>query len=144
MSLLILIGLASILFGGFLLLTAFEARAGSRLLEPVRRTLDRHIARLGFIATHIDWSAFIKHVVGTFVERAAHDIAHASLLFVRFVERLLTRTVRSLRERRVGIVATQTESRQRATLRETLQGFRKTLKKVHAPRSRKAKKDTES
>lgn len=137
MSLLIFIAVASILFGSFLLLTAFENRAGARVLEPLRRRLDRWVTRLTFIATHVDWSAFIKHVVRTFMERAAHDVAHASLMLVRFVERMLTKAVRSLRERRVGIVATHTESRQRATLRETLQGFRKTLKKVQAPRHKK-------
>jgi hypothetical protein len=116
-----------------LLLTAFEMRSGSRLAEPLRRKLDARIARLAFIAAHIDWSAFIKHVVRSTIDRVAHDSAHASLVMVRFVERVLTRAVRSLRERRVGLVATHTESRQKATLRETLQKFRKTLKKVHVP-----------
>ncbi|MEK7100585.1 MAG: hypothetical protein AAB921_00610 [Patescibacteria group bacterium] len=134
MSLLILIAATLILFGGFLLLTAFETRSGSRVGETLRRKLDRHAVRLTFIATHIDWSAFVKHMVRTVFERIAHDSAHASLIAVRFVERVLTRTVRSLRERRVGIVATHTESRQKTTLRETLQGFRKTLKKVQIPR----------
>jgi hypothetical protein len=133
MSLLILIALSSILFGGFLLLTAIETRTGSRLGEPLRKKLDRHIARLTFIATHIDWSAFIKHVARSTFDRVVHDSAHATLIAVRFMERVLTRTVRSMRERRAGIAATHTQSRQKASLRETLQGFRKTLTRVHVP-----------
>ncbi len=134
MSLLILITLACILFGGFLLLTALETRTGSRIGEPLRKKLDRQVARLTFIATHIDWSGFAKHVVRSTFERIVHDSAHATLIAVRFMERILTRTVRSMRERRAGIAATHTQSRQRASLRETLQGFRKTLKKVQVPR----------
>ena len=125
MSLFILLGLTLILFGGFLLLTAIEAKYG-RMGAGVRGRMDRRVARAVFIAGHIDWGGFIKHVVRTGTERVAHDSAHAVLQATRFVERLLTKAVRSLRERRMGIVV-PAASRQRVSLRETLRGFKKSL-----------------
>ncbi len=125
MPLLILLGLALILFGAFLLLTAVEAKYG-RVGGTVRSRMDRHVARAAFIAGHIDWGGFVKHVVQTSAERIAHDTAHTVLQATRAVERLLTQAVRSLRERRLGI-AVPAASRQRVSLRETLRGFRKSF-----------------
>jgi hypothetical protein len=125
MSLLILVRSSLTLFGAFLLLTVFEAKYG-RVGGSLRGRWDRHVTRATFIAQHIDWGGFIKHVVQSFIERVAHDVAHTTLQATRFIERLLTRAVRSLRERRIGIVV-PVASRQRISLRETLRGFRKSL-----------------
>ncbi len=122
----IFIGTALILFGGFLLLTAYERRH-ARVFDAMRRKLDRVIFRLTFIVTHVDWSGFSKHMVRTSLERIAHDLAHGALQVVRFLERTLTRTVRFLRERRAGVITTHEDGAKRKTLRETVRGFRKSL-----------------
>lgn len=95
-----LIGIALMLLGGFLLLTAFERKQGTRVLGGARNRLDRFVARAGFVAARVDWSAFARHLAGTAFERVAHDAASASLRAVRAVEHALTRAVRSIRERR--------------------------------------------
>lgn len=103
MLLIYIVGISCVLLGGFIILTAFERRHG-RLFGATRKRLDRWVGRVTYIARHVDWSAFIKDIVHSTVERVVHDIAHASLKLVRFIERLLTRLVRSLRERRSGFV----------------------------------------
>lgn len=125
MLLLIPIGLSLALFGAFLLLTVLEAKYG-RVGGAARARMDRRVARISYIVGHIDWGGFVKHLVRSGVERVAHDSAHATLQAIRFVERLLTRAVRSLRERRKGIVVPSV-SRQRVSLRETLRKFRRTF-----------------
>ena len=97
---LILIGLSLALFGGFLVLVSFERSRGLRVAGEVRNKLDKKVARATFIAQHVDWGAFLRHLVGSAAERTAHDIAHSILRFVRTTERLLTRFVKYLRERR--------------------------------------------
>lgn len=97
---LILIGLSLALFGGFLVLVSFERARGLRVAGEVRNRLDKKVARAAFIAEHVDWGAFLRHLVGSAAERTAHDLAHSVLQFVRTAERLLTRFVRYLRERR--------------------------------------------
>ncbi|MBP7741063.1 MAG: hypothetical protein KA104_00025 [Candidatus Pacebacteria bacterium] len=126
MLLIILVALSLTLFGGFLLLTAFETGRG-RVGGSVRTRFDKHAARVAFIISHVDWSAFVKHLIRASAERIAHDVAHTSLLVIRFLERMLTRLVRALRERRAGIVVTPVPKKG-LNLRETLQKFRK-LKK---------------
>ncbi len=94
---------AILLFLGFIILVAAEGKRGIRFLEDNRARLDTQVARALFVASHIDWSAFTKHLIREGAERAAHDAAHAILVLVRFLERMLTRAVRALRERRSGI-----------------------------------------
>lgn len=97
---LILIGISLILFGGFLALVSFERSRGLRVAGVVRNKLDKKVARAAFVARHVDWGAFTRHLVGSALERFAHDLAHGILQIVRITERLLTRAVRYLRERR--------------------------------------------
>lgn len=123
MLLIFLVALSLVLFGGFLLVTALEKGRG-RVGEPMRAKLDKKTARVAFIISHVDWSAFIKHLIRASIERIAHDIAHTSLLVIRFLERLLTRLVRALRERRAGIVVTKAPKKG-LSLGETLRKFRK-------------------
>lgn len=100
MIFIILIALSLILLGGFLLLVSFERGRGLRIMGNWRNALDRKVARAAFIARHVDWGAFVKHLASTATERVLHDVAHVVLRLVRSVERLLTRAVKSLRERR--------------------------------------------
>lgn len=106
MAYLVAIGLALTLFGGFVVLTYWETTTGVRLLKGVRSDLDRKAARLAFIAKHVDWGSFAKHVLATLSARVAHDVAHVTLRIVRTVERLLTRVVRNLRTPQEGAPAT--------------------------------------
>ncbi len=94
----ILVSLA--LFAGFLVLTLFEKKRGLRVAGELRNKLDAKVSRVLFVLSHVDWGAFLKHLVVTGTQRIAHDVAHATLLVVRTVERLLTRAVKYLRERR--------------------------------------------
>ena len=97
---LVLIAISLMLFGGFLLLTAFERGRGMRVAGVPRNRLDAHVARISFVITHVDWPAFVRHLIGSTFSRAAHDITHTVLILVRSLERLLTHAVKSLRERR--------------------------------------------
>lgn len=97
---LILIGVSIALLGGFFALVAFERGRGLRVAGAVRNRLDTKVARATFIATHVDWGAFVRHLAGTAFERVLHDVAHGVLRLVRITERMLTRMVKALRERR--------------------------------------------
>ena len=100
MGFLIAVLLALVLLAGFFVLTALERRRGARLLLPARRALlDREAARAAFIIRHVDFGTLVAHTARTWLERAAHDVAHQVLVFVRFLERSLTRTVLWLRRR---------------------------------------------
>lgn len=46
---------------------------------------------------HIDVPTFLRSGLRALAARVVHDVAHGSLLAVRFVERMLTRAVRALR-----------------------------------------------
>ncbi|MES2931716.1 MAG: hypothetical protein V4682_03410 [Patescibacteria group bacterium] len=116
---LILIGLSLILFGGFIALTAFERRRGLRVAGIYRNKLDAKVSRAAFIATHVDWGAFTKHLLGTVLERVLHDVAHFVLRIVRTTERLLTRTVKALRERRGITVPLETEGEEKPGILQT-------------------------
>jgi len=100
MTYLILIAVSFLLLGGFLLLTAFERGRGLRVAGVWRNRLDAKTARMMFVVRHVDWGAFVRHLAVTAFERVAHDLAHATLVLVRALERLLTRMVKYLRERR--------------------------------------------
>jgi hypothetical protein len=102
MSYLLVILFLLTLLGGFLALTAQEARTGRRYFATSRETLDRRVARIFFIIRHVDWSASLKDIVRMALARAIHDIAEGTLNAVRGFERLLTRAVRALREGRAG------------------------------------------
>lgn len=104
MTYIILIIVSLVLLGGFLLLARFEQKRGLRVAGAYRNRLDAKVSRATFILTHVDWGAFVRHLAGTALERVLHDIAHSILRIVRTAERLLTRAVKGLRERR-GIVA---------------------------------------
>lgn len=96
---LLFIAVALLLFFGFVGLTTFETRRGVRLFVPLRESLDRFSARLSYVLTHFDLAAFSLRVLRDLFERVTHDVAHGSLVAVRFIERTLTRAVRYLRER---------------------------------------------
>lgn len=138
MIFIILIALSLILLGGFLLLVSFERGRGLRIMGAWRNTLDRKVARATFIARHVDWGAFVKHLASTASERVLHDAAHLVLRVVRSVERLLTRAVRSLRERRGVPVEEETEGKANAfqasllKVRTALRNARRAARKTRA------------
>lgn len=131
---LIFIGVSVLLLGGFFLLVAFEQGKGKRVGGAFRTTLDRKVSRAAFIATHVDWGAFARHLAGTALERVLHDIAHGVLKMVRMTERLLTRTVRTLRERR-GLSVEEAPSEEVSPLARGIEKVRVALRN-----SRKAPK----
>lgn len=133
---LILIGLSLALFGGFLVLVSFERSRGLRVAGAVRNRLDKKVARAAFIAQHVDWGAFTKHLVGSAAERTAHDIAHSILRFVRTAERLLTRIVKRLRERR-GIPVEDT-GEETGTLQRTIRKVRSAVRSAARRKSKGA------
>lgn len=116
---LILIGISLILFGGFIALTAFERGRGLRIAGVYRNKLDAKVSRAVFIATHVDWGAFTRHLLGTVLERVLHDVAHFVLRIVRTTERLLTRTVKALRERRGITVPLENEGEEKPGILQT-------------------------
>jgi hypothetical protein len=102
----LLLIIASIaLFAGFFGVTVVEARTGTRYFGSHRTKLDKQAARIAFIIKHVNWVEFFTHLLQSFFERMIHDIAHVSLIVVRFIERQLTNVVRYLRDRRPNLLA---------------------------------------
>ncbi|HCR52348.1 TPA: hypothetical protein DIV48_01710 [Candidatus Kaiserbacteria bacterium] len=116
------------LLAGFLALTAYEARRGTRLYAAQRARMDANIKRVEFILAHIDLAEFIRGELRHLASRVGHDIVHFSLLAVRSIERLLTRLVRRLR------ADPEVDAAPRETAREfvkTLSDFKDNLKVTH-------------
>lgn len=120
MAYIIAIGIALILFGSFLALTRLETARGVRFFGSVRGKLDEKVGKAAFVVRHVDWSAFIAHLLRTLSARIAHDVAHTILIIVRVIERLLTRIVKYLRSRRqqVAHMADKPRFDMRASLRQ--------------------------
>ncbi len=137
----ILVSLA--LFVGFLLLTLFEKKRGLRVAGELRNKLDAKVSRALFVLSHVDWSAFLKHLVVTGTQRIAHDVAHATLLAVRTVERLLTRAVKYLRERR-GAGPLPESSEQLRPLERSLAYLKRSIRQARAVRPSKRTKSPSS
>jgi len=89
-----------VLLGGFLGLSSYETRQGTRVWAGKRAHFDTQVERAEFILTHIDLAAFLREEFQHIAKRVAHDIAHFSLQAVRTIERFLTRLVRHLRMER--------------------------------------------
>lgn len=128
MAYIIAIVVSLILFFGFLLLVRIETGKGTRVLGGFRERLDVRATRLAFVIRHVDWAAFLNHIVRSVSARVAHDLAHATLVVVRVLERMLTRFVKYLRSggQQVAQVAHVTQKR-KFSLRESLKQFRSTL-----------------
>ena len=105
MTYLLLIIASIALFAGFFGLTVVEARTGTRVWGASRAKLDTRVARVAFIIKHVNWVEFFVQLIQGFFERVIHDIAHWSLIAVRFIERQLTNVVRYLRDRRPNLLA---------------------------------------
>ncbi len=99
MSYLIAILISLFLLTGFLCLVWYEKKKERRFFSQTRRVLDQTIGRGVYIARHIDWAGFFAHIFKLSIERIAHDAVHSILVFVRTLERTLTRAIKSLRER---------------------------------------------
>lgn len=127
MAYLIAIALAFLLLGGFLALTRYETGHGVRFLGGVRSRFDRKVERISFIVRHIDWSAVLSDVVRTATARIVHDVAHAILIIVRIVERLLTRVVKYLRMSREQAAAVS--DKKKFDMRASIAHLRKSLRR---------------
>ena len=125
MTYLIITALLLILPVGFLILTQYETAHGVRFFASRRSKLDRAIARIQFIFSHVDLAAFLRDEVRRLAERAGHDIVHLSLQLVRAVERELTRLVRTLRARQAALEEPLGNTR---TFVKTLTDFKMHLK----------------
>lgn len=123
MSSLIAIAVTLILLVGFFTLTSFEASHGVRVFGGLRKRLDRKVGQASFILAHVDLGAFLRDAIRDGIERILHDVAHASLLVVRFLERVLTRFVRHLRGRKEEVPAEP-----RRTFREAVDHVRRTVR----------------
>lgn len=139
----ILIGLSLMLLGGFLALVGFERSRGMRIMGAVRNRLDRKVARAAFIVRNVDWGAFVKHLAGTATERVLHDAAHSILQFVRVTERMLTRAVKRLRERRGITVTPDEEAEKPHPLRERIERVRAAVVRARHAARKPARRKTE-
>ncbi|CAN5719183.1 hypothetical protein BH11PAT2_BH11PAT2_08330 [soil metagenome] len=122
----------SILVGlllAFLIFTSFEQRSGKRMFAGRRYVLDTKVQRASFILAHVDWGAFSADVARSSIERAAHDVAHGSLIAVRALERFLTRVVRTLRTRRDVPLPPPSVSRTTATVTYLKRAVQRTRRK---------------
>ena len=128
MANLVVLSLAIILLIGFVALTRYEARRGTRLFATKRGAFDASIERIAFIVEHVDLAAFARDEVRHAMNWLGHAIAHLFLQAVRSAERLLTRLVRHLRTRH------EDEAAPRETAREfvkTLSEFKDGLNATH-------------
>lgn len=111
---LILVLSSIVLFVGFVFLTRFEERRGMRYFPKTREALDGRVSAIGSKARTMDLGESTASFLRRLGHRLLHDVAHISLLAVRWVERTLTRVVRSLRAKRAeqapsAFVATMTD-----------------------------------
>jgi hypothetical protein len=141
MYLIIALGVSILLFAGFLLLTYLESSRQFRLMPASRAKLDRHVKRVAFVVSHVDWSAFIGQLVRNAAEIIVHDVAHATLLVIRALERLLTRIVHGLRTRRLS---RSEDPGTVTTVVERIAHLRETLRRARAERERRKKLVRES
>lgn len=123
----VLLVISLVLFFGFLGLAAIETRRGVRLFAPLRATLDAKVSRVSAALEHVDLTAFVWNLAKDITGRVIHDLAHLSLIVVRFLERLLTRIVRYLRGR-TPAPATIPEGKRSAFV-ETITYFKRTLRR---------------
>ncbi len=100
MTELILVLASLVLLAAFLILTRIEEKRGTRLFARARARLDARTEHAVHAIESGQASDAVARGVKLGAERIAHDVAHGSLIAVRFVERTLTQAVRSLRARR--------------------------------------------
>ncbi len=124
----VFVGVSIVLFIGFLALTRYEARRGTRFFAGSRAFLDTEAARVSFAFSHVDVPAFIRESLRTLVARIVHDIAHGSLIAVRFLERLLTRVVRALRTRHGAVLMEEQKKQGPTAFVATMADFKQGLK----------------
>lgn len=101
MALAIAILVVALLLGGFIFLTIVEKKRGARVLAPLRARLDVYVGGAAHEARKLnggELSARLRVIAAYIV----HECVHAVLIAVRALERLLTQTVRTLREHRFG------------------------------------------
>ncbi|MBP9816495.1 MAG: hypothetical protein KBD05_00460 [Candidatus Pacebacteria bacterium] len=114
-----------VLFVGFLGVTAVEGKRGTRFFAPARATFDAKVSRVAVALQHVDFSAFLWHLTKDVSGRVVHDVAHISLIIVRYLERLLTRLVRYMRGKvKTSVVPVEGK---RSAFVETMSYFKKTL-----------------
>lgn len=98
---LILIAVPLAVLALFVAVVAYEQHTNRRLvLSSKRYAFDMKVERASFIIQHVDWGAFFNDLTRSGAERLLHDLAHVTLILVRFIERELTGVVRTLRARR--------------------------------------------
>lgn len=100
MALLIALATVLILLGGFILLTSFERKRGTRFLAPLRARLDVYVQHTVQTLRSIDTDALAYVKVKAAAVHLVHEIAHQVLLMVRALERTLTGAVRALRRKK--------------------------------------------
>ena len=92
--------LASVaLLVGFLLLTAREARTGSRAFPALRSSLDAKVGTFIHAFDRVDVSATAVGFVRTLIKRVVHDIAHVSLAFVEALQAALRSFIERMKAR---------------------------------------------
>lgn len=121
------IAIAAILFGGFLALTAHEARRGKRYAADRRAAFDATVLDFIFVTSHTDFPAYVQRLLRALAARLAHDAAHAGLVIVRFLERVLTKAVRALRAERVNLIRAE-EARQASEFVSQMRDFKDGLR----------------
>lgn len=108
MALLVAVFISGLLFAGFIALTYTEARSGRRLFAPLRASLDRGVTKVGGIVRRAEVGSLAFHGLRAVVEYVVRIFVYAVLSAVRFVERMLTRSARSLRTRDEMLMSSRT------------------------------------
>lgn len=116
------------LLAGFVVLVEYESRRSARFFSDARTRLDAQVQHLGFVFTHVDFSAFVRDEAHHQANRAGHAIVEYTLRAVRAIERTLTRFVRYLRTRHAFDVRPRGNAREFV---KTLSAFKGQLKATH-------------
>jgi hypothetical protein len=116
---------------GFLSLTNWESKRGLRFFATLRTELDRRVEEALFIFNHVDFNSYLRDEARALAIHFGHYVAHLTLQGVRFIERLLTQTVRQLRAK----VASETVAPKETTrpFVQALSGFKEELKATRPP-----------
>lgn len=91
MIVIIAIALASLLLGGFLLLTVYERRTGKRVMKAYRDSLDAKLGAVFSLKEKVSLRLVLAHYAQTVTRRFVHDVVKVSLAVIKVLERALLR-----------------------------------------------------
>ncbi len=127
MTALFLVGIPLLLLGSFVALTRYETESGVRVWAERRMRFDLGVERWSAFLANVDFVALFRDGVSFALHHAGHALTHASLVVVRWVERLLTRLIRFFHAREAALEPGESTRAFVKTLSEFKEQLRSTI-----------------